>query len=267
MNYIMYGVSYGAAICEFQNILEVEKMNVDLLEIPLDEYDEMSKIIRFCKMKNYKYSIHIPSNYLIKKQAFILNFRTTKQVDSYIKLVNKTLIKFSDIEYLVAHFPLHSKLKDSNKYTTLNKYYVEQIMKFAEEKRIKLLFENVGIRNEFYMPEQYHQILKSARVCYDIGHAYTMNTLLGIENERNLVKDFFIEFKINIEAIHLYNCNLDNYKTHSPFINDEKYLSSNYMEYSDVKNNILALPNLQYIIFEPHRKEYLKNKKIGDVII
>ncbi len=265
---LKYGISYGSAIKDYSNISEVLGMEVSFLEIPLSQQEDIDKIIEFAIKFNFGLAAHIPSQNLINKLPFILSFDEPRQITGYLELVDACLDCYANYKYLVAHFPVHCYCSPE-KNLMLNELYLAGLQQICREFGLPLLLENVVITDTICLPEHYSKYLNSeVKLCYDIGHAHTLRSVLPQMPKMDYVSGFFIHHRENIKAIHLYNVSSASFmdsKVHLPLIS-EPINRPELMSYSDVAARIKELPTLEYIIFEPHREVYLDYGTIGDII-
>lgn len=268
---VMTGVSFGAAIHKFKNILEVLNHQIDLIEIPFGARDYFN-IVEFAKKHSMNYSLHIPSYEMIEIFPFILDTQTIEQIDQYVQFVSDFLEKQKASElkpsYIVMHFPLISKVEDLTLRKKINQYFLIQMSYCIKKYNIPMLIENVAVDQAFFHGDDYKSILSEADgICFDIGHSHTAEHILKISLSTDLVDEMFTKLSDHIQCIHLYNtvkipCNDYSPKIHYPFgvIN---YEQSGFMNEELITARIKKLPNLKYIIYEPHRSQMLKYGSFG----
>jgi hypothetical protein len=272
MKRYIYGLSYGATIRSLCNLGEIERSNIDLLEIPLCDPYELTELVQFSERNNLMLGLHIPSYYLIRKHPFVLDFAVSEQVTKYLDSVQAFLEKFSAFEYLVAHLPIHSSSPDDEQKLLLNCQYIDRLKSICMKYGIRLLIENTVIYDCLHSPQDYSKFLDSCGLCFDIGHAHTLTTVLREVEQRDYVSAFLSQCEKSIESVHLYNVsayNTYNFSTkrHYPFLRDNFQVEDGFMDYESISSALNELSNLKYIIFEPHREEYLFfGGKIGDEI-
>lgn len=267
MEKVVFGVSYGATIVEYENLKEFMNLGIDLIEIPI--LDNTEKIVKFCINNNLKVALHMPNSFGFNK--YIEN---VKDIDNYIEEISKILNKYNKIttiEYIIVHFPFVNCSGDGFKYNI--KYAINKLDLIAKEYKTNIYIENVSINEEFYSDIHYKDIIKNTKIkiCYDIGHAHVINNLLKKSVKKDYVKSFFETLKNDIECIHYYNTTNREHNElkigeHYPFIKDINQEGNGLMIYSKIQNEIMKLPNIKYITMEVRRTEYIKNKKIGDYV-
>lgn len=254
------GISYGATICDIDNISELQNWNAHVLEIPVS--DNCKVIIEEAKKYGYFFSLHVPSFELINKHSFIRNFKTEEEILIYVEEIRKSLVNIDGkAEYLVAHYPIRMLSDDINLIKSLNRKFILQIHNIAKEFNIKLFIENVVVNSLYYLPEIYKNVLNYCDgICFDIGHFHTAQALLFNQNStKNYVDEFFDLYQDDIKCIHLYNStnkvdgNLD-FNRHYPF--SEQSSEQGFMDTQYLKNKILNLKNIEYVIHEIHRIEF-----------
>lgn len=269
---VITGISYGSAICEYKNILDLIDQQISLIEIPFGEDECFYKIIEFVKNSNMRYSLHVPSYQMIKALPFILDTRTFMQVEQYVQFVSDFLDKQSSLdfqpEYIVAHFPLISKEKDLIVRRDLNRYFLSQISNCIRTHQISLFVENIAVDHMFFCGKDYKKILPLVDgICYDIGHSHTAEFILNTPIKYDLIDEMFTELFEQIRCIHLYNTvknpNNGYYpQIHYPFGIFTSF-QSNFMNENILMMSINKLPNLKYIVYEPHRSQALKYGSFG----
>ena len=271
MDPYIYGLSYGAAIKNISNLWEVKNLDINLLEIPACSQGELEALAVFSTENSLKLGLHIPSQYLIEQHSFILDFKTPDQVLAYVNSVATFLERYSTFEYLVAHFPLHSFSISDQEKIYLNQYFHEEIKKVCSYYHIRLFIENVAVSPCLYSPTDYLPYLDTCGFCFDIGHAHTLPYTLSNVEDKNYVSEFFLVCGKPIKSVHLYNAPFRSTKQfkaerHYPFIQDQFNPEDGFMEFGSISLALRSLPKLKYIIFEPHREEYLMYNKIGERI-
>lgn len=272
MKRYIYGLSYGATIRSLCNLEEIDWNNINLLEIPLCELYELTELVQFSESNNLMLGLHIPSDYLIKKHPFVLDFTVPKQVTEYLDSVQAFLDKYSAFEYLVAHLPIHSSSSDDEQKLLLNCQYIDCLKSICMKYGIRLLIENVAIYDCLHSPQDYNKFLDSCGLCFDIGHAHTLMTVLREVKQQDYVSAFLNQCKRYIESVHLYNTpaydtHNFNTKRHYPFLRGIFQVEDGFMDYELISSALNELGILKYIIFEPHREEYLLfGGRIGDKI-
>lgn len=267
MEKVVFGVSYGATIVEYENLEEFVNMGIDLIEIPI--IDNTEKIVNFCIDSNLKVALHMPNSFGFNK--YIEN---VEDIDNYIEEISKILKKFNKIttiEYIIIHFPFVNCSGEGFNYNL--EYAINKLDSINKEYKTNIYIENVSINEEFYSDIHYKDIIKNTniKICYDIGHAYVINNLLKKGEKKYYVKSFFETLKDDIECIHYYNTtNIEQNELkigeHYPFIKDSNQEENGLMNYNEIQKEIMKLPNIKYITMEVRRKEYIKNKKIGDCV-
>lgn len=258
------GISYGATVCNIDNIFELQNWDAKVLEIPLSYM--CNELVEKIKKYDYSFSLHIPSFELINKYGFIKNFTTKEEVLLYIDEIKKILLSIQEKpEYLVAHYPLRMITDDVDLIKSLNGDYIIKIHELAKKMNLNLYIENVVVNRHYYLPEIYKDILNYCDgICFDIGHFHTVQALLLNQNVANdYVSDFFDLYQENIKCIHLYNSTNKlnghyDYNIHYPF--SEYPIEEGFMDTGYITNRILALDNVEYIIHEIHRTEFDSKK-------
>ncbi len=268
MEKIVLGVSYGATIVEYKNLKEFVNMGIDLIEIPI--IDNTEKIVNFCINNNLKVALHMPNSF--SSNTYIEN---VEDIDNYVEAISNVLKRYNEltnIEYIIVHFPFVNHLGDGFNYNL--KYAINKLDSINKEYRTNIYIENVSINEVFFSDIHYKNIVKNRKIkiCYDIGHAHVINNLLKKGEKKDYVKSFFKTLNDNIECIHYYNttnkeCNEYKIGEHYPFIKDKNQEKNGLMNYNEIQKEIMKLPNIKYITMEVRRKEYIKNKKIGDCFL
>lgn len=268
MEKIVFGVSYGATIVEYDNLKEFINIGIELIEIPI--IDSTEKIIDFCVNNNLKVALHMPNSFGLNTYI-----NTVKDIDNYIESISSVLRRYNKlttIEYIIVHFPFVNRSGDGFNYNL--EYAINKLDSINKEYRTNIYIENVSINEAFFSDIHYKNIVKNRKIkiCYDIGHAHVINNLLKKGEKKDYVKSFFETLKDNIECIHYYNttnkeCNGYKIGEHYPFIKDKNQEKNGLMDYSRIQRNIMRLPNLKYITVEVRRSEYLRNnKQLGDYL-
>lgn len=271
---ICQGVSFGSAICEIDNLNELENCNYDIIEVPLSIDKRYSSVLLFAKERNMKVALHIPSREMVQVFPFILDTRTQSQVDLYIKYVseclNQNLYREMIPSYIVVHYPLISKTEDVSLRIKLNSYFLNAISKCINNKSIPLFLENISVDPECIYGRDYKNVLSNVDgICFDIGHAHTANCFLNRQITADLVDEMFFELSDNIKCVHLYNtvcqeCLEYSPKLHYPF-GLIPNLEPEFMNESHIIECLMNLPELQYIIYEPHRIQAIKYGGFGRI--
>ena len=268
MEKIIFGVSYGATIVEYDNLTEFVNKEIDLIEVPIIENTE--KIIDFCVKNNLKVALHMPNSFDLSN-----NIDNIKDIDNYIKSISNVMEKYNKvttIEYIIVHFPFVNVSGDGFNYDL--EYAINKLDLIKKEYKTNVYIENVSINEEFFSDMHYQNIIKNRKIkmCYDIGHAHVIKRLIKKCETKEYVDCFFDTLKENIECIHYYNttnkeCNDYKIGEHYPFIEHENQDEKGFMNYSKIKESIKKLTNLKYITMEVRRSEYLKNnKQLGDYL-
>lgn len=247
------GLSYGAAIKEFQYIQECLDLDVKILEIPYSDPVTMEQIRQFCLKNNIKMSIHYPSHYSVGFLDFEITGPTIEGIEKNLYRIQMILESYQDSEYLVIHFPTLFPKSNTNEQN--QDLLIEVLTKLSVLQRrypTTIVIENVTVNPMGYQPEWYKSLLDgfdNLGFCLDIGHAHIL--------EDSSVNQFFDCLKHKIEVVHLYNTPKKSYShfrkgIHYPFhsIQNSK---GGWMDYLDIVKQINHLPNVRYVIHEYDR--------------
>lgn len=272
---VMTGISYGAAICEIENISEILEYQLELIEIPFGESVYFDRLVEFAKGNGMNVSFHIPSMEMVEFFPFILDTQTYTQINVLVQYVSYFLEKYiskTEIKpvYIVIHFPLISRIKEMTVRQGLNEYFLKQMSDCIKKYNIPLLVENVAVDNTFFQGKDYKTILTEIDgICFDIGHSYTAEYILGLSEHTDLVGDMFTELSNYIQCIHLYNTVKTPHNGYSPRLHYPFGIVSDrcpeFMNEKIILNHIRNLPNLKYVIYEPHRSQVLEYGDIGSL--
>ena len=272
---VLTGISFGASICGIENLLEITERQFDIIEIPLGESVYFDNVVGFAKERGMDISLHIPSMEMVECFPFILDTQTNEQINQYVEYVSYFLdehIKKMDLKpvYIVMHFPLISKRKDVIGRRELNKYFLNKMSSSIKRYDIPLLIENVAVDNAFFQGKDYKSVLsKVDGICFDIGHSYTSGYILGVSVDIDLVDDMFTELSDYIQCIHLYNTVQVPSNGYSPRLHYPFGIAANgrsrFMNEELIMERMEKLPNLKYIIYEPHRKQVLEYGDFGSL--
>lgn len=272
---VMTGISFGAAICEIENISEILEYQLDLIEIPFGESVYFDRVVEFAKKHGLNVSLHIPSMEMVECFPFILDTQTYSQIEELVQYASDFLekyIKKTDIKpvYIVIHFPLISRIKDVTVRQGLNEYFLNQMSCCIKRYDIPLLVENVAVDNTFFQGKNYKTILTEIDgICFDIGHSYTAEYILGLSAHTDLVSDMFTELSDYIQCIHLYNTVKVPHNGYSPNLHYPFGIAaggqSGFMNEKMILNHMGKLPNLKYVIYEPHRSQVLEYGDVGSL--
>ena len=250
------GISYGSMIQNTKNLHHTSGWDVSVLEIPLSI--DTKNIRKMTASHIPCFSLHIPSFELIDQFAFVRDFQNDRQVLLYLEQVKVLLEENIGAEYLVAHYPLKSTSRDMDLMIRLNRLYIDKLNQFCSDLHIRLFIENVAVNCVYYRPEIYLNTLdKSDGICFDIGHAHSMDMVLFDKKTKNdYVEQFFNLYKEQIKCIHLYNCTNSrstpySFGIHYPFGLVQSGFG--FMNERYIRDRIASLPCIEYVIHEIHR--------------
>lgn len=257
MSNFIIGVSYGSYIQSPENIFDVKKWaNAKLIEIPVSDY-AVSVARSFVEL-GYECGLHIPSKELVGQMPWLLNVQNLEQVDLLIKSLKEYLCTDFRWKYVVTHYPLITKHTDKELIYSLNRHYLSSLTKLIKSKNIPLYVENVAVNSMCFRAEDYDWPLSVCDgLCYDIGHAHTAGAVLFEQyTDFDLTEKFFNRFKNQIRCIHLYNATYNpnhgySVNTHYPFV--DLGVEKGFMNIDKIVDVVNSLPQLKYIVHEPHR--------------
>lgn len=268
MKNIEYGVSFGAAIVNLRELKEMDKEKFKIVEIPFGKYADDYKIYKELIKRNLKVGLHMPSSYSFQRFKFYQNIICEEQVDEIISYVHWYLSHDIKPKYFLVHVPLPTKGSNKDQVVTINTYYVKKLSMVLKPYKIPLYLENVAANHHFYQWRCFGNLFdKNIKMCFDIGHAHTIQQWIKESMDQDVVSDYFDCLNEYIECIHLYNVTAKSSKyknlMHYPFIpifGEEE----GFMNYNNICNKINTLKNLKYIIFEPHYELYKEYGSFGN---
>lgn len=264
------GVSYGSAIQRPENLAEILGQRFAFIEVPLSGQTEFVRIWDFAKRHHFKLSLHIPSWELVRELPCILNIQTVDDVTRYLMSIRRFLHEFSEFEYIVMHFPLTSSSKDIKLLKQINECFFDGITNIIHTYNLRLFVENVTVSSFFYSASDYGKLCHRVDgICLDIGHAHTLTYVLQQAFAESPLQEMAEQLAENIICVHLYNTvsePVGSYspKTHYPFI-PSFAREKGFIVPQLVESYIGNMPNLEYIVFEPHRTEYKKYHSFGSL--
>ena len=268
MKDIEYGVSFGAAIGNLQEIGDIDKWQFEIVEIPFGEYYNDYKIYKELKKRNLKVGLHMPSSYSFQKFKFYQDITCEEQIDEISMYIQRYLSREIKPEYFLVHIPLPSKSLNEDQVIAINTYYVKRLNMVLKLYRIPLYLENVAANHYFYQWWCFKNFFdENVKMCFDIGHAHTIQQWIEESKEQDVTSEYFNYLNEHIECVHLYNVTAKSSKyknlMHYPFlpIFSEK---EGFMNHDNICNKINALKNLKYIIFEPHHELYKEYGSFGN---
>lgn len=259
------GVSYGSAIQKPEHMAELFQWEVHVVELPLSSMSLQLKQIaaRF----GIRAALHFPSKEMVARMPFILDVRNGDQIRCCLEAAELILRKDQNWEYLVAHYPIITKHTDPDTVQRLNMEYLFGLRRIAERYDVSVFLENVAVHPQICFPEAYEAAVQMCDgFCLDVGHAHTMDAILfKKECMRSYAEDFFRLLAPYIRCIHLYNAAnrlTGDYscRKHYPYF--DYGIDLGFMDTAWLEQQILQLPNLQYVIHEPHRDELLMHQKL-----
>lgn len=248
------GVSYGSAIKDPDNINELRQWSIEFMEIPLSK--DAFRLKPLASSMGYEIALHIPSYELIDRYPFLMNTESINQISKYVDSITAMIESVGVCSYVVAHYPLISRLK-GEEYLRLNEYYLARLDKLRKNASVQLFIENVAVHPEACLPECYCEAMNYCDgLCLDVGHAYTVyQTMFGKSPDIDFVDEFLRILRNDIRAVHLYNttnntASGNEFGLHYPFV---QMNSNGFMDVEAVGKQILQLPHLHFVIHEPHR--------------
>lgn len=275
---IIEGISYGSALKSTDRLCHLlRQRNIGIVEAPISSVDEYRAIYDICSKKDVKVSLHIPSPELVDKYPFLLRISSFEEIDRYIGCIVNFIKLIPLPEYVLVHFPMFTETSDIFADKRLDLYFAKKIYEWTRDKKIKLYYENIAIKNDLCLAKDYLPYMKYADgMVFDCGHAHSLACFLERQGEARYVQDFFYEMSSFIKGIHLYNTvdkaivknNGEEYiaGAHYPFVNKYDGIEG-FMNRKKIIKSITKLPNLDWIIYEPELAFMTDEADYGDINI
>lgn len=196
---------------------EVKPLGFNRLEVCLgrqgtyeERYQKALSEMKYAQQHNISYSIHLPlslydwfeGDYL---DAFFLDKNSEKREQSFKLLqVNLDLLKDSNAEYFVMHFPgvyLETYLEEDT-FTQLLETSLDRVNTMAKKANKKILLEYFGSNKMFSNYEKWTQFIlpySHLGILTDTGHLYYASLLHNFNFE-----DGFEHLSMHSDAFHLW---------------------------------------------------------------
>lgn len=266
------GLSFGAAVGDVQGLSLPMTERFSFFEIPIASNAFDSPIVQHLKTRCKAYALHSPSNELISNIPSFFDMQSISQVEKMLAFISEGFQRAVDVmqsspHYLVFHYPLFSSLED-REFERIHDHYLNGLNELGDRFHVPLLVENIAVDSRFCTARHYRGILdRTDGMCFDMGHAYTMGTVLCDPQYDGQLSEMADMLCDNVRAVHLYTTvrkDLAPYShtRHYPFL-PEFSENDGFLPRSWVLNILKSFRNLNTIVYEPHRIEAERFESFG----
>lgn len=234
---ICNGVSFSTKLGNNKELIQYMPEGC-VVEIPCEDKKLFEQIIHICEETNHPYSLHYPSYASYNRVGFCESI-PFKKIIADIESFYHT---YTDAEYFVCHFPLHSITTTEIDSAVLNDS--AQALSSISIEQVPLLIENTSIVRSCNRAITYKRLFEDSSInyCLDLGHAFLVN--------RNEPITFLKILRDRIFAIHYYNT-ANGGRLYGKHLPCKKYEKMDLMMDMGVMDSLIRdLPNIKWVIDE-----------------